>query len=140
MVPTRPLFLLASLLGGYPRTLLRLGDVHQFLAVVRLCPPGIIRLSSAPLPTPTSGRSPSPHAHCVGVSPDVGLKMCAIKAKFLDIDYGISVYDIDADMEDSSCAKVEYTGRYKRLQLLRKINDFLKTYKTKSMKAACEKL
>ncbi|XP_070392621.1 uncharacterized protein [Dermacentor albipictus] len=80
------------------------------------------------------------HALTVETEQSLKAKLCAVKAEFIDLDYGIAVYDIDADMDDSACPKVEYTGRYKRLKLLRKINDFMKSYTKKSMKKQCEKL
>ncbi|KAL1446143.1 hypothetical protein MTO96_028901 [Rhipicephalus appendiculatus] len=66
--------------------------------------------------------------------------LCAIKSKFLSQDFGISVYDIDADMEDKSCATVEYPGQYKRLKLLKRIQQFLKGYTATNMQKACENL
>ncbi|XP_049268974.1 uncharacterized protein LOC125757428 [Rhipicephalus sanguineus] len=85
----------------------------------------------------------STHALTFETEQSIKAKMCGIKAEkahYLTMDYGMFVYDIDADMEDRSCAKVEYTGRYKRLELLRRINDFMKGYTAKDMKQACESL
>ncbi|XP_037505789.1 uncharacterized protein LOC119382129 [Rhipicephalus sanguineus] len=82
----------------------------------------------------------STHALTLETEQSIKAKLCAIKAKYLNIAFGISVYDIDADMEDKSCAQVEYTGRYKRLKLLKRIRDFLKGYTAKNMKQACENL
>nr|XP_054926325.1 uncharacterized protein LOC129384745 [Dermacentor andersoni] len=84
--------------------------------------------------------SNSTHALTVETEQSIKAKLCAVKAEFIDLDYGVAVYDIDADMDDSPCDKVEYTGQYKRLKLIRKINDFMKAYTSKSMKSQCENL
>ncbi|KAL1438339.1 hypothetical protein MTO96_048170 [Rhipicephalus appendiculatus] len=82
----------------------------------------------------------STHALTLETEQSIKAKLCAIKSKFLSQDFGISVYDIDADMEDKSCATVEYPGQYKRLKLLKRIQQFLKGYTATNMQKACENL
>ncbi|XP_070392294.1 uncharacterized protein [Dermacentor albipictus] len=84
--------------------------------------------------------SNSTHALTVETEQSIKAKLCSVKAEFIDTNYGVAVYDIDADMDKSACDKVEYTGQYKRLKLIRKINDFMKAYTKKSMKSQCENL
>ncbi|XP_075527359.1 uncharacterized protein LOC142559680 [Dermacentor variabilis] len=80
------------------------------------------------------------HGLTVETEQSIKAKMCALRADNLDTNYGIAVYDIDADMDDGACEKVEYTGQYKRLKLLRKINEFMKAYTKKSLRSMCEQL
>ncbi|KAL3210405.1 hypothetical protein MRX96_037175 [Rhipicephalus microplus] len=82
----------------------------------------------------------STHALTFETEQSIKAKLCALKSKFLKLNFGISVYDIDADMEDKSCATVQYRGRYERLKLLKRILDFLKGYTAANMKKECENL
>ncbi|KAL3176377.1 hypothetical protein MRX96_039715 [Rhipicephalus microplus] len=97
-----------------------------------------IQPSASPSASPLIGSLTSSPESLLGVSPTSASSMpiselCALKSKFLKLDFGISVYDIDADMEDKSCATVQYRGRYERLKLLKRILDFMKRYTAASV-------
>ncbi|KAH8037796.1 hypothetical protein HPB51_017296 [Rhipicephalus microplus] len=55
-------------------------------------------------------------------------KMCAYKEKVKDIRFGLAVYDIDADEKYKACDMIKYNGRYNRLVMLRKLQDFMANY------------
>ncbi|KAL1485972.1 hypothetical protein MTO96_047153 [Rhipicephalus appendiculatus] len=55
-------------------------------------------------------------------------KLCDLKAGLTNIQFGLGVYDIDADADMTPCSDGNYTGRYNRLMLLRKLNDFMKSF------------
>ncbi|KAL1485971.1 hypothetical protein MTO96_047153 [Rhipicephalus appendiculatus] len=54
--------------------------------------------------------------------------LCDLKAGLTNIQFGLGVYDIDADADMTPCSDGNYTGRYNRLMLLRKLNDFMKSF------------
>ncbi|XP_065280168.1 uncharacterized protein [Dermacentor albipictus] len=58
-------------------------------------------------------------------------KMCAYKERVKNLKFSFAVYDIDADQKDTACDKVKYTGQYKRLNLLRKLINFMEKYTNK---------
>ncbi|KAL1487418.1 hypothetical protein MTO96_030960 [Rhipicephalus appendiculatus] len=58
-------------------------------------------------------------------------KLCAYKEKVKDILFSLAVYDIDADEDVSTCNKIKYKGRYIRLTMLRKLQDFMANYTSK---------
>ncbi|XP_075559865.1 uncharacterized protein LOC142591422 [Dermacentor variabilis] len=58
-------------------------------------------------------------------------KMCAYKERVKNLKFSFAVYDIDADQSKTACDKVKYTGQYKRLNLLRKLNGFMEKYTNK---------
>ncbi|XP_065280161.1 uncharacterized protein [Dermacentor albipictus] len=57
--------------------------------------------------------------------------MCAYKERVKNLKFSFAVYDIDADQKDTACDKVKYTGQYKRLNLLRKLINFMEKYTNK---------
>ncbi|XP_049523916.1 uncharacterized protein LOC125945708 [Dermacentor silvarum] len=57
--------------------------------------------------------------------------MCAFKERVKDLKFSFAVYDIDADESSNPCPKVQYTGQYNRLKLLRKLADFMENYTNK---------
>ncbi|XP_065311383.1 uncharacterized protein [Dermacentor albipictus] len=58
-------------------------------------------------------------------------QMCAYKERAKQLHFGIAVYDIDADASSDPCNETKYTGQYKRLKLLRKLNGFMEKYTNK---------
>ncbi|XP_077519821.1 uncharacterized protein LOC144129548 [Amblyomma americanum] len=68
-------------------------------------------------------------------------KLCAAKAKFVDVDFGIAAYDVDADLHNDPCPKAKYNCRYRRVMLLRKLRDFFEMFfKSAADQSACESI
>ncbi|XP_070379709.1 uncharacterized protein [Dermacentor albipictus] len=55
-------------------------------------------------------------------------KICDFKDGLKTAEFGLAVYDIDADSEAKPCPEVLYTGQYKRLTLLQNIHDFMENF------------
>ncbi|XP_065280073.1 uncharacterized protein [Dermacentor albipictus] len=54
--------------------------------------------------------------------------ICDFKDGLKTAEFGLAVYDIDADSEAKPCPEVLYTGQYKRLTLLQNIHDFMENF------------